>query len=61
MDLFAKAGDVALGWTALSLAAAVGWSRFMTQVRRREQHLARDRELRAWRARRKRVRLARAS
>jgi cyanate permease len=52
---------VLLGWTALSLLAAVGWSRFMTQVRHKEHRLAADRARRVWRARRERDRLARAS
>jgi hypothetical protein len=61
MELLAKAGEVLLGWTALSLLAAVGWSRFMTQLRHKERRLAADRARHVWRARRERDRLARAS
>ena len=61
MHLLATAGYVALGWAALSVVVAVGWSRFMAHVHRKEQHVALDRERRSWRAQRERVRLTRAS
>jgi hypothetical protein len=57
MDLVEKAGFVVLGWTALSLVVAVGWSRFMCQLRRKEHMLAADRQRRARKARRAQVKV----
>jgi len=46
-----KAGYVGLSWIAVSLAAAIGWSRFIGQVRRKERRLLADlRRRRAGRA-----------
>jgi hypothetical protein len=57
VDLLTKAGEVLLGWAALSVVVAVGWSCFKAHVRLKEQHIALDLQRRAWRVQRERVRL----
>jgi hypothetical protein len=61
MDHLTKIGEVLLGWAALSVFVAVGWSCFKAHVRVKQQQVALDLQRRAWRVQRERVRLNRAS
>ena len=48
IDLLEKAGYVLLTWTALSLAATVVWSKFMSRLHRKDHALVVVRQRSAW-------------